>query len=513
MTGNDRVSPPAREDLSEDTEVNHRNLIVVAGLLLLCACGDGSPGPAPAAPPYAVGSATFFIHDESRGYDSVNGIDDGIRTLITEIWYPAEHRLVASGEYRRATYGDYVFGDREMHRLMMTGTTFFHLTPDTVRDGVTQDEIDAAIRELFERERGSYVDAPLAHTGRALPVVVVSHGDAGSRYNMESVAEYLAAHGYFVIAPEHTGNSPYSLTGRDPAWQNDPAFAAKMAGVLPHLSELGAYGDEAHYGQSYTPLSAGRDSLEFLQRLDRSLLQRLDDLRAALAELERMNAEGVAGSGPGALDLERIGLTGRSFGGATTLVGLGMEPRFTSGFAVVPPGWPDPRAQLPAEALAGESDESVLLSSGGEFPLTVLGKPTLLLSGSEDTLIIGLAASSAEAAGVEPPSPGNPHPLLRRAFETADSPVVWAMLADSNHSTFGVSGGYWWPELKPNTQARHFDPDTVFELADVAKAHRMQRELALDFFDATLRADASAVTRLRTNRYAADGLTLETRNF
>ena len=82
-----------------------------------------------------------------------------------------------------------------------------------------------------------------------------------------------------------------------------------------------------------------------------------------------------------------------------------------------------------------------------------------------------------------------------------------------SHATFGVSGGYWWPELKPNTQARHFDPDTMFELADVRVAHRMQRELALDFFDATIRRDASAESRLKANRYERDGLALETRNF
>ena len=45
---------------------------------------------------------------------------------------------------------------------MMTGTTFFHLTPDTVRDGVTLADIDVAIDELFDRERMSFVDAPLA---------------------------------------------------------------------------------------------------------------------------------------------------------------------------------------------------------------------------------------------------------------------------------------------------------------------------------------------------------------
>jgi dienelactone hydrolase len=499
-----------------------RSLTTGIMMLALAACGSESqdaaitqtPESVPAhTTPFAVGSSTFFIHDETRPYDSVNGINEGIRTLLTEIWYPVDHVVAESGTYKRATYGDYVFGDRDVHRLMMTRTTFFHMTPDTVREGVTAEQIEAAIDELFLRERGSVIDAPLADVGHALPVVVMSHGDAGSRYNMQSVTEYLAAHGYLVIAPEHTGNSPYSLTGRDPAFDSDTEFREAMAGVMPHLSELGTYGTEENYGQSYTPLSSGRGSVEFLQSLDRSLLQRLNDLRAALRQLDRMNEEGFAGAGPGALNLERIGLTGRSFGGGTTLMGLSMEPRFKAGFAVVPPGWADTRPALPAELLVPASEESVMLSAEGPFPLTTISKPTVLLSGAEDSLIIGLAAQVAEMSGTDAPTAENPHPLLRQAFETTDSPVIWGLLADSNHATFGVSGGYWWPDLKPNTQARTFDPESEFELIPPSIAHDMQRELALAFFDLTIREDASARSRLLENRYRGDGLIIESRNF
>jgi len=493
-------------------------------MLTLVSCGGEQRAPDPDTQPeaqaahdtpYAIGSSTMFIHDPSRSYDSVAGVDDGIRILITEIWYPVDHDAVSTGSYRRATYGDYVFGDREMHRLMMTETTFFHLTPDTVREGVTGAQIDAAIEALFLRQRASYVDAPLAAGDAAWPVVVMSHGDAGSRYNMETVCEYLAAHGYVVIAPEHTGNSPYSLTSHDPALgaNGDTALQNRMSGVMSLLSDQGAYGPRDNYGQSYTPLSAGRGSVEFLQSLDASLLQRLNDLRATLDTLERMNVDGFAAAAAGSLDLERIGLMGRSFGGATTLIGLAMEPRFTAGFSVVPPGWADPRPQLPAQLLAPAGKESVIFAADGPFPLTSFSKPTLLLSGAEDSLIIGLAAQVASAGGAPMPTPDNPHTLLRQAFEETDAPVVFGLLADSNHSTFGVSGGYWWPDLKPNTQARHFEPDTEFELIAPAIAHKMQKELAVAFFDLTIREDNSAKARLLTNRYRADGLSIDSRNF
>lgn len=503
-----------------------RLLLAGTAMLAIASCGTEQAEPTADTPtesgsthdtPYAIGSATFFIHDDSRGYDTTAGIDEGVRTLLTEIWYPVDHDVITSGtgSFRRAIHGDYVFGDRDVHRLMMTQTTFFHLTPDTVVEGVSQEQIDSAIEELFLRERASYVDAPLAATNAGWPVVVMTHGDAGSRYNMETVCEYLAAHGYVVIAPEHTGNSPYALTGRDPALgpDGDPELREKMSGILPLLSELGTYGPQDNYGQSYTPLAAGRDSVEFLQTLDRAYLQRLNDLRAALGELDRMNAEGFAGAAPGSLNLERIGLMGRSFGGGTTLMGLAMEPRFTAGFAVVPPGYPDPRSALPPELLVAADEESVMLSAEGPFPLTSIIKPTVLLSGAEDALIIGLSASVAGTGGATAPTPANPHPLLREAFEATDAPVIWGMLADSNHATFGVSGGYWWPELKPGTQARFFEPETEFELIAPAIAHKMQQELALDFFNLTIREDETARSRLLDNQYDADGLTIEARNF
>ena len=464
---------------------------------------------------YAIGSSTSFIHDESRPFDTVAGVNSGVRTLITELWYPADRSAIDEqpNKFHQATYGDYVFGNFSMHQRMMTDTTFFHLTPSTVRDGITQDEINVAIKELFYRKRESYIGAPLISSPKKLPVIVMTHGDAGSRYNMETVCEYLAANGYVVIAPEHTGNSPYSMTGSDPALAldgGDQTFQQAMIDVLPLLDDQGAYGSRDNYGQSFTPLSDAPEPLRALVDLDRSLIQRLNDLRAALDELERMNATGPFA---GRLDLDRVGLMGRSFGGASTLVGLAMEDRFTSGFAVVPPGWVDQRSLVPPEILIPIEKESALLSVQGNQPLTYFGKPTFLLSGSEDSLIIGLAAQQAAMAGTTKPSKTNPHPALRDAFEKASVPVVWGLLENSNHSTFGVSGGYWWPQLKPNTQKRTFNPDVEFNLVSPSVGHKMQKEKALAFFDLTIRQDSSALTELLSQDNQSQGLILEARNF
>jgi hypothetical protein len=163
--------------------------------------------------------------------------------------------------------------------------------------------------------------------------------------------------------------------------------------------------------------------------------------------------------------------------------------------------------------LVPATQESVLLSAKGLFPLTTISKPTLLLSGAEDNLIIGLSANIAQSSGTLAPTADNRHPLIRLAYENTDAPVGWGILADSNHSSFGVSGGYWWPDLKPDTQKRFFEPETSFTLIAPAKAHKMQKEKTLAFFDLTLRQDESATERLMDQSYEADGLRLEFRNF
>ena len=494
--------------------------------------------PSEPVPQFAVGNTTLFIRDPSRGYDEAAGVETGIRTLITEVWYPADPAAIQPGRYapsagetasgalptapavpvtaspfRRATYGDYVFGNPAVHRLMMTRTTFFHLTPDTVGPGITDERIDAAIGELFARERGSYADAPVARQEAPYPVVVMSHGDAGSRYNMQTVCEHLAAHGYLVIAPEHTGNSPFSMTGEDPALAEDggdPAIKARMAEVLASFNEFGTYGPLDNFGQSYTPLAADRSSAAALLALDRALLQRLADLRAVLDELERMNGNGVFA---GTMDLARIGLMGRSFGASTVLSALPLEHRFLAGVAVAPPSMPDPRPGLPEETLVPPGRESAILSAEGPYGPAEISRPTMLLMGAEDRLIIGLASARAEAAGTELPTAANPFPTLRTAFETSGAPAVWAMLRDANHASFGVSGDYWWPELKPREFPRHFQPEAAYRLADPELAHRIQREKILAFFDLFVAGKPGARDGLLADRFENAGFVLEYRGF
>ena len=460
--------------------------------------------------PFAVGSTTLFIHDETRTFDRVAGLDTGIRTLITELWYPVEHQAIGEGA-ARATYGDYVFGDRDMHRRMMTKTTFFHLTAETVREGVRQDQIDAAIEALFQRKRGSYPHAPVAGPG-PWPLVVMSHGDAGSRYNMQTLCEHLASHGYIVIAPEHTGNSPFSMTGADPALAaegGDPRLRQKMSAVMARLDDHGAYGAEQRFGQSYIPRFNGLSTADVVD-MDRSLLERVNDLRAALDTLEAMNREGQFA---GRIDMRRAGLMGRSFGGASALAGLALEQRFTAGFVVAPPSIADLRHILPPQALVHPPAESAMRAAQGHWTLASLHKPTFILAGREDALILKLAAKMAEPSGTPGPTRDNPYPALQSAFEAASVPAVYAVVENANHASFGVAGPYWWPELKPDTFAQFFDPQRNYRLLPAGVAHQLQKEMALAFFDLTIKGNPRGLALLEANPWAKYGADMQIKGF
>lgn len=144
--------------------------------------------------------------------------------------------------------------------------------------------------------------------------------------------------------------------------------------------------------------------------------------------------------------------------------------------------------------------------------MNTLNKPTLLLSGAEDALIIGAGVRMHKAFGGPEPTASNPHAQLREAYQSSDQPVYWGMLQNSNHSSFGVSGGYWWPALKPNTQQRTFNPQEQFTLIAPATAHEIQQDRVLHFFDVYLKGDEASKALLHTNPFADEGFDFEYRN-
>lgn len=126
---------------------------------------------------------------------------------------------------------------------------------------------------------GAVVDAPLAAAGAPYPVLLFSHGSCG--YPLQSIflTALLASQGFVVIAPPHPGNT---------------------------LNEFPTCG---------TP-----------QAQVNSFLERPQDM---IFVLDQMLAANASPASPffGALDPDRVGMSGHSFGGLTTYLVEAIEPR------------------------------------------------------------------------------------------------------------------------------------------------------------------------------------------
>jgi predicted dienelactone hydrolase len=167
-------------------------LVVVAGLVAgggacdppLSAVPFEPAGPA-AAPdpstlgPFPVGVRTVALVDDTR---TTEGFDHP-RTLVTEIWYPAD-------ESARGGEGvDYVIYDE---------------LPAKTRAGLTREDLGrldtVAVRDALPRaDRGPF------------PLVVFSHGKGGIRMQSTYFTVLLASHGYVVAAPDHEGDTIIDL--------------------------------------------------------------------------------------------------------------------------------------------------------------------------------------------------------------------------------------------------------------------------------------------------------------
>ena len=78
-----------------------------------------------------------------------------------------------------------------------------------------------------------YEDPPVADPGAApFPLIVFSHGYGSINTQSFHLMEHLASHGFFVIAPEHTGNTQADLSSPAPEFDRYPdvAFVIDEAG-------------------------------------------------------------------------------------------------------------------------------------------------------------------------------------------------------------------------------------------------------------------------------------------
>jgi len=260
------------------------------------------------------------------------------------------------------------------------------------------------------------VEAPLALAGppvskrERFPLVIFSHGNGGTRFQSYFLTEVLASHGFVVVAPDHTGNTLLEL----------------LAGPSP------------------IPL------------LEMAVL-RIEDVKFLITTMLARNAS-AGDAFAGTLDPTRVGVTGHSFGGFTS---LGVKAGFLGRVA------PDPRVR----AIAPLAPASSVFSDAALASITV---PTLVVGGTLD-----------ETTEIAPES--------TRPFELVGSRSAYrAWIEDAGHFSFSnicdlaqvlVSLG-----LPPET-APGYDEACTARFVPVSEAHRLIELYVVSFFRVALRHD------------------------
>jgi len=246
----------------------------------------------------------------------------------------------------------------------------------------------------------------VARAGGVFPVVLFSHGNGGIRFQSIFLATHLASHGYIVASPDHHGNT----------------FIDILAGQLDAL------------GAANRPLD-----MKFV----------LDELLARNTTSGDFLAD--------AIDSTRIGMSGHSFGGYTTLAlaaGAAADPRIGAFMPLAP---------------ASPFDAAFLGS---------ITAPILIQGGSIDQTT---PFATQQLAPFELLSPGAP--VVGLAEIVGAGHFTFSDICEVPRDLVGFIGGFDEACTPAHLPWRH--------------AHDIIDYLALNFFDGTLGGDRAALQRLR----------------
>ena len=161
--------------------------------------------------------------------------------------------------------------------------------------------VESFLADWHDRERNRTVPVKVYHPlkdGRPapgpFPVILFSHGLGGSREAAGYLGHHWTSHGYISVHLQHPGSDASVWWG-----QAEPFKALKEAAKNP-----------------------------------RSAMDRSADVRFVLDRLEELQTE----QGPlrGRMDLQRIGMSGHSFGAHTTLVVAGQVAGLPGGWEISP---------------------------------------------------------------------------------------------------------------------------------------------------------------------------------
>jgi dienelactone hydrolase len=254
--------------------------------------------------PYKTGTFEELWIDEQRDETTTKDPSDK-RHLMVQIWYPAELK----GDPQRAPYA-------------------FH------REFYANDEHRRWLDDIKAVRTTSVLNANLVKQPERFPVLIYNPGGGHPPFSATFQTEFLASHGYIVVAVGHTGMTGIERFPDGYVYQpdiNNPWLAYASSDEVLRVAE-----DTFGKGSKEVARIAGKAFAD-LTDMDRFLLSRhysskltmpmqVQDIRFALDKLQTLN--GTRGSRfHQRLDLERVGSLGWSIGGALSITASRDEPR------------------------------------------------------------------------------------------------------------------------------------------------------------------------------------------
>lgn len=216
---------------------------------------------------FPVGTTTLFMEDVTRSEPATDNPADH-RKLMVQIWYPAE----SASEAPNADYFENVPAVLSGLREAMSIPPFL-------------------LSQLRYVKTHAYTDAKISSAQERFPLLLFSPGLTGFRNQNTFQVEELASQGYIVVGIDH----PYDAAAV--IYPDQSTALLKLEG----LSGFEDYKAKTRYW--------------------------VDDTKFVLDHIEAMSSSAQSGILSGKVDMNRIGVFGHSFGGATAAQMLMKDSR------------------------------------------------------------------------------------------------------------------------------------------------------------------------------------------
>ncbi|MAJ43199.1 MAG: hypothetical protein CMF96_00455 [Candidatus Marinimicrobia bacterium] len=233
---------------------------------------------------YIVGTTQFHWIDDSRlEWFSENDTTD-FRELMVQIWYPADESL--------------------------------DLSPNPYMDNLDQRIPEFSkqvglpkflVNQINTVKTQSFQNLEISNNKNSYPVIFFSHGLGGMRVQNSAYIQELVSHGFILIAMDHT-------------------FDANIT-IFPN-NKIRNY-------KSNVPESIKTEE-KYYQLRFKQLKARTNDIIFVLNEFEKINKD-FSSQFYNKLKLDKVGIFGHSFGGATSISALYNDSRISASLAL--DGW------------------------------------------------------------------------------------------------------------------------------------------------------------------------------